>query len=52
MGTRDKVCLYMHNFIFSCIESSWPLSVLVFPGLMPHVICLLNFNILGGVGAC
>ena len=56
MRTRDKVCLYMPNFIFFFFfiffmyVSSWPLSVLVFPGLMPHMISLLNFNILCGGG--
>ena len=43
------VCICITSFS-SCIVSSWPLPVLVFPGLMPHMICLLNFNILSGGG--
>ena len=51
MRTRDKDCLYICITSFSsCIVSSWPLSVLVFLGLMPHVICFVNFNILSGGG--
>ena len=37
------VCICITSFS-SCIVSSWPLSALVFLGLMPHVICLLNFK--------
>ena len=51
MRTRDKVCICIISFS-SCIVSSWPLSILVFPWLMPHVKCLWNFNILSGMGAC
>ena len=49
MRTRDTVCMCIFSFS-SCIVSSWSLSILVFPGLMPHVKCLWNFNILSGDG--
>ena len=49
MNEIKFVCICITS-VSSCIVSSWPLSVLVFLGLMPHVICLLNFNILSGGG--
>ena len=57
MGPLLTVCEREMKFVrifttsfSSCIVSSWPLSVLVFLRLMPHVIRLWYFDISSGGG--